>query len=164
MHIAGCSTTAVIYLLTDVISFWDRCCCKSVNIFSTKCQWNYYMVINQPIQHFVMKPFQCFCAHNAKNDLSNQWCRLHCSVKTLGNFQLFIISAWNLALHRYLQSGVDIEASSGWIHAGNILRIVDFFQAQFLPVIPGGGKKINKREKNKNKNSDFFFPPCFFRQ
>lgn len=150
MHVAGCSTTAVIYLLTDVISFWDRC--KSVNIFSTKCQWNYYMVINQPSQHFVMKPFSDWneqtldCEHNAKNDLNYQWCRLHCSVKTLGNFQLFIISAWNLALHRYLQSGVDIEASSGWIHAGNILGIVDFFQAQFLPVIPGGGKK-KKRKK-----------------
>lgn len=63
-----------------------------------------------------------------------------------------------LALSIYLQSGVDIEASSGRIHAGNILRIVDFFQAQFLTVIPGGGKNEDKKEKIKKVISP---PPCF---
>lgn len=41
----------------------------------------------------------------------------------------------------YLQSGIDTEAPSSWIHTGNILGIVYFFQGEFLSVIPADSKK-----------------------
>lgn len=37
---------------------------------------------------------------------------------------------------QYLQSGVDREASSCWVHTGDILAVMDFFQNQPLSVIP----------------------------
>lgn len=37
---------------------------------------------------------------------------------------------------QYLQSGIDREASSCWVHTGDILAVMDFFQNQPLSVIP----------------------------
>ena len=35
-----------------------------------------------------------------------------------------------------LQSWIDCEASSSWIHAGNVLGVVDVLQSQFVPTVP----------------------------
>ena len=35
-----------------------------------------------------------------------------------------------------LQSGIDGEASGGWVHARQVLTIVNVFQRQLVPVVP----------------------------
>lgn len=47
----------------------------------------------------------------------------------------------------YLQPGINGEAASRGVHAGNVLNVVYFFQKQFITVIPAEHTQGEKKEK-----------------
>lgn len=56
------------------------------------------------------------------SSLSNQW------------YAMFWQNILNVSV--YLQPGINGEAASRGVHAGNVLNVVYFFQKQFITVIP----------------------------